>query len=161
MEGEKNVGLVMDVDTKDLCHFFVVWLNEQRFFLDKFCEVLVRDIKNQLSAALMTKIKELIVEGWIHLRRKRAGDHQHVQVGGSTQQLKYLILLGADNGSACVRELELTFWRGNKNVYAGNTVNPHRPDRANLGCLFNNIIAREATKKAQDSGLNAVVSKRK
>ena len=63
VEGEKNVGLVMNVDTKDLCHFFVVWLNEQRFFLDKFCEVFMRDVQDQLSAALMTKIKELVVEG--------------------------------------------------------------------------------------------------
>ena len=57
MEGEKNVGLVMDVDTKNLCHFFVVWLNEQWFFLDKFCKVFMRDIQNQLSTTLMTKIK--------------------------------------------------------------------------------------------------------
>ena len=161
VEGEKNVGLVMDVDTKDLCHFFIIWLDEQRFFLDKFCEVLMRDIKNQFSAALMTKIKELVVEGWIHLRRKRAGDHQHIQVGGSTQQLKHLVLLGTNNRSTCIRELKLAFWCGHKNVYAGDAVNPHRLDRANLRRLFNNIIAREATKKAQDSGLSSVVSKRK
>ena len=161
VEGEKNVGLVMDIDAKDLRHFFIIWLDEQRFFLDKFCEVFMRDVQDQLSAALMTKIKELIVEGWIHLRGKRAGDHQHVQVGRSAQQLKHLVLLGANNGSTCIRELELTFWRGNKNVYASNTVNPHRLDRTNLRCLFNNIVAREATKKSQDSGRNAVVSKRK
>ena len=161
VEGEKNVGLVMDVDTKDLCHFFVVWLNEQRFFLDKFCEVFMRDVQDQLSASLMTKIKELVVEGWIHLRGKRAGDHQYIQVGRITQQLKHLVLLGTNNGSACVRELKLAFWRGHKNIYAGDAINPHRLDRANLGCFFNNIVAREAAKKSQDSGLNAVVSKRK
>ena len=121
----------------------------------------MRDVQDQLSAALMAKIKELVVEGWIHLRGKRTRDHQNVQVGGSTQQLKHLVLLGANNRSTCIRELELTFWRGNKNVYAGDAINPHRLDRANLGCFFNNIVAREATKKAQDSGLNAVVSKRK
>ena len=121
----------------------------------------MRDVQDQLSAALMTKIKELVIEGWIHLRRKRAGDHQYIQVGRSTQQLKYLVLLGANNGSTCIRELKLAFWCGHKNVYAGNTVNPHRLDRANLRCLFNNIVAREAAKKSQDSGLNAVVSKRK
>lgn len=121
----------------------------------------MRDVQNQLSAALMTKIKELVVEGWIHLRRKRAGDHQHVQVGRIAQQLKHLILFGANNGSARIRELELALGRRNKDVYAGNAVNPHGLNRANLGCLFNNIIAREAAKKAQDSGLDAIVSKRK
>ena len=161
VEGEKNVCLVMNIDTKDLCHFFVVWLDEQRFFLDKFCKVFMRDVQDQLSAALMTKIKELVVEGWIHLRRKRAGDHQHVQVGRITQQIKHLVLLGTNNGSSRVRKLELAFWRGNKNVYAGDAVNPHRLDWANLGCLFNNIIAREAAKKSQDSGLDTVMSKRK
>ena len=78
VEGEKNVGLVMDVDTKNLCHFFVIWLNEQWFFLDKFCEMFMRDVQNQFSATLMAKVKELVIESWIHLRRKRAGDHQHV-----------------------------------------------------------------------------------
>ena len=138
----------MDIDAKDLRHFFIIWLDEQRFFLDKFCEVFMRDVQDQLSAALMTKIKELVVEGWIHLRRKRAGDHQHVQVGRITQQIKHLVLLGTNNGSACVRELKLALWRGYKNVYAGDAVNPHGLDRANLGCLFNNVVAREATKKA-------------
>ena len=109
----------------------------------------------------MAKIKELIVEGWIHLRGKRAGNHQHIQVGSIAQQLKHLVLLGANNGSARIRELELALGRRNKNVYAGDAVNPHGLDRTNLRCLFNNVVAREATKKAQDSGLNAVVSKRK
>ena len=121
----------------------------------------MRDVQDQLSASLMTKIKELVVEGWIHLRGKRAGDHQYIQVGRITQQLKHLVLLGTNNGSACVRELKLAFWRGHKNIYAGDAINPHRLDRANLGCFFNNIVAREAAKKSQDSGLNAVVSKRK
>ena len=161
VKGEKNVGLVMDVDTKNLCHFFVVWLNEQWFFLDKFCEVFMRDVQNQLSATLMAKFKELVVESWIHLRRKRTRNHQHIQVGSIAQQLKHLVLLGANNGSARIRELELAFRRGNKDVYAGDTVNPHGLNRANLGCLFNNVIAREATKKAQDSGINTIVSKRK
>ena len=151
----------MNVDTKDLCHFFVVWLNEQWFFLDKFCEVFMRDIQNQLSATLMTKIKELVVESWIHLRRKRTRNHQHVQVGSIAQQLKHLVLLGAKNGGTRIRELELALGRRNKNVYASDAVNPHGLDRANLGSLFNNVVAREATKKAHDSGLNAIVSKRK
>ena len=161
VEGEKNVGLVIDVDAKDLCHFFIVWLNEQWFFLDKFCKVFMRDVQNQLSATLMAKFKELVVESWIHLRRKRTRNHQHVQVGSIAQQLKHLVLLGANNGGTRIRELELALGRRNKDVYAGNAVNPHGLNRANLGCLFNNVIAREATKKAQDSGLNAVVSKRK
>ncbi len=53
--------------------------------LDKFCKV-VRDIQTSSQRHAYGKDQyELVVESWIHFRRKRTRNHQYVQVGGKVR----------------------------------------------------------------------------
>ena len=159
-------GLVVataHLNAKDVKQLVVVGLNKQRLQSNEVCQLMARDVEDELGPLGLDTAQDLGQEALGSVGRQRATDYQAGHVIERIDELKHLLLIGIVDGGTGVDHVVLGVGAGiEEHVDARDAVGPHGLDghAQGLGAL-DDELAREASEEAQDRGVDTVVVKRK
>ena len=151
------------LNAKDVKQLVVVGLNKQRLQSNEVCQLMARDVEDELGPLGLDTAQDLGQEALGSVGRQRATDNQAGHVIERIDKLKHLLLVGLVDGGTGVDHVVLGVGAGiEEHVDARDAVGPHGLDghAQGLGAL-NDKLAREASEKTQDRGVDTVVVKRK
>ena len=151
------------LNAKDIEQLVVIGLDQQRLHGNEICQLMARNVENELSTLGLDAAQNLGQEALGSVGRQRAADDQASHVIERIDELKHLLLIGLVDGGTGVDHVVLDVGAGiEEHVDARDAVGPHGLDghAQGLGAL-DDELAREASEEAQDRGVDTVVVKRK
>ena len=155
-------GLVVataHLNTKDVEQLVIVGLDQQRLHGNEVCQLMARDIEDELGPLGLDAAQDLGQEARGSVGRQRAADDQAGHVIERIDELKHLLLVGLVDGGTGVDHVVLGIGaRVEEHVDARDAIGPHGLDgyAQGLGAL-DDKLARKAGEEAQDRGVDAVV----
>ena len=150
------------LNAKDVEQLVVIGLDQQRLHGNEVCQLMARDVEDELGPLSLDAAQDLSQKALGSVGRQRAADDQAGHVLERIDQLKHLLLVGLVDGGTGVDHVVLGVGAGvEEHVDARDAVGPHglNGHAQGLGAL-DDELTREAGKKAQDRGVDAVVIER-
>jgi hypothetical protein len=156
--GEGTTGIIIgiDLDAEDLAHLMMVGLDEQRFLGCKILQLRAGEVEDDIGAAGLGMVDDLIQKILGGARRNGTGNDQTIEVAGGVQNLVELLLVLRGDRSAGIKDAVLVLAIVDVCADTGDAVNPNGAAKAaHVHGLLDDELTGKTGKKAKSYGIDA------